>query len=153
MFDGLLPEPHNEAVLSLLFLASHWHGLAKLRMHTDHTLVIFDTVTQLVGAEFRQFCDKTCSHFATQELPRETEARKRRAAKKSLGLANQSNDNQSPNASGSPLPKSFNNNTYKYHSLGDYPEIVRRYGTTDSYSTEPVSCLPFFPWLTLTIER
>lgn len=153
VFDGLLPEPHNEAVLKLLFLASHWHGLAKLRIHTDQTLDIFDTVTLLVGVEFREFRDKTCSHFATRELPRETEARKRRAAKKFQGPANQSDNNQSPDASGlGPLPKPLNNDTYKHHSLGDYPATIRRYGTTDSYSTEPVGCLPFFSCITLTVE-
>jgi hypothetical protein len=34
--------------------------------------------------------------------------------------------------------KSFNLNTYKVHALGDYTATIRRYGTTDSYSTEPV---------------
>lgn len=34
--------------------------------------------------------------------------------------------------------KAFNLDTYKYHSLGDYLEHIRHYGTTDSYSTEPV---------------
>jgi hypothetical protein len=37
--------------------------------------------------------------------------------------------------------KTFNLDTYKYHSLGDYVEHIRQYGTTDSYSTEPVRCL------------
>jgi len=36
-------------------------------------------------------------------------------------------------------PKKFNLQTYKYHSLGDYPDTIRQYGTSDSYSTEPVS--------------
>jgi hypothetical protein len=34
--------------------------------------------------------------------------------------------------------KSLNLNTYKLHALGDYTATIRRYGTTDSYSTEPV---------------
>lgn len=37
--------------------------------------------------------------------------------------------------------KTFNMNTYKAHALGDYAKTIRRYGTTDSYSTEPVSSL------------
>ena len=37
-------------------------------------------------------------------------------------------------------PKTLNLNTYKYHALGDYTATIRRYGTTDSYSTEPVRC-------------
>jgi hypothetical protein len=34
--------------------------------------------------------------------------------------------------------KTFNLNTYKFHALGDYTATIRRYGTTDSYSTEAV---------------
>jgi hypothetical protein len=33
----------------------------------------------------------------------------------------------------------FNLFTYKHHAFGDYVWTIRRYGTTDSYSTEPVS--------------
>ena len=36
-------------------------------------------------------------------------------------------------------PKVLNLNTYKLHSLGDYPDIIKQYGTTDSYSTQLVS--------------
>jgi hypothetical protein len=39
--------------------------------------------------------------------------------------------------------KEFNLNTYKFHALGDVVETIRRYGTTESYSTEPVSYLLF----------
>ena len=35
-------------------------------------------------------------------------------------------------------PKAFNLNTYKFHSLGDYANTIRQYGTTDSYSTQLV---------------
>jgi hypothetical protein len=38
--------------------------------------------------------------------------------------------------------KNFTLNTYKYHACGDYPNTIRRYGTTDSYSTEIVSYRP-----------
>jgi hypothetical protein len=43
--------------------------------------------------------------------------------------------------------KIFTLNTYKYHACGDYPNTIRCYGTTDSYSTEivsyPLSCILF----------
>ena len=68
VFDGLLPEPHNEAVLRLLFICAHWHGLAKLRMHTEDTLNIFDGITTDIGAAFRSFERSTCSAFNTREL-------------------------------------------------------------------------------------
>ena len=35
----------------------------------------------------------------------------------------------------------FNLATYKYHALADYINIIRKYGTTDSYSTELVRVL------------
>ena len=35
--------------------------------------------------------------------------------------------------------KTLNLQTYKLHALGDYTETIRQYGTTDSYSTQPVS--------------
>jgi hypothetical protein len=38
--------------------------------------------------------------------------------------------------------RKFNLSTYKLHALGDYPKTIRRYGTTDNYSTQPVRCRP-----------
>src|ERR1700722_11481806 len=35
--------------------------------------------------------------------------------------------------------KTLNLNTYKLHSLGDYTASIRKYGTSDSYTTEMVS--------------
>jgi hypothetical protein len=82
VFDGLLPEPHNSAVLDLLFVMAHWHGLAKLRMHHDLTLDILDAVTVSLGKLLRSFSNVTCSAFETKELRREAAARIRRGAKK-----------------------------------------------------------------------
>lgn len=144
VLEGLLPEPHNSAVLRLLFICAHWHGMAKLRMHTDHTLKIFDQLTARIGAEFRTFNNKTCPAFKTQELGREVNARKRRQLKKT-GTKGKSTAASAPptvengDDEEGPLPKNFNIQTYKHHALGDYPSMIRRFGTTDSYSTEPVS--------------
>jgi hypothetical protein len=116
--------------------------MAKLRMHTDHTLKIFDQLTTRIGAEFRNFNNKTCPAFKTQELGREVNARKRRQSKKT-GTKGKSTAASAPpteNEDGDePLPKNFNIQTYKHHALGDYPSMIRRFGTTDSYSTEPAS--------------
>lgn len=30
VFNSLLPEPHNNMVMQLLFTCAHWHGLVKL---------------------------------------------------------------------------------------------------------------------------
>jgi hypothetical protein len=114
-------------------------------MHTNQTLDIFDDVTVQIGAEFRSFTKNTCAAFNTRELRRESEARKRRKSKKANKRASM---NPVPEPSAGPLadrtdderlPKKFNLQTYKYHSLGDVVNTIRRYGTSDSYSTEPVS--------------
>jgi hypothetical protein len=185
VFEGLLPEPHNGKIMRLLFTCAHWHGLAKLRMHTDDTLKILDETTVHIGVEFRAFTNKTCPAFKTRELHRESEARKRRQMKRTQTREEPANASEplvdvpgpSPaatstttqtrkepanvNASqplldvpGSSLAttstttrseengrrrKMFNLRTYKYHSLGDYANTIRRFGTSDSFSTEPVS--------------
>lgn len=132
-FDGLLPEPHNTAVLELLFTMAHWHGLAKLRLHTDYTLKHLEDVTAMLGKQLRQFQSKTCAHFDTVELKREVDARKRRQARTGSGA------NLTTPSIISRKSKSFNLNTYKNHALGDYAETIRKYGTSDLYSTELVN--------------
>jgi len=152
--------------MELLFIMAHWHALAKLRMHNDCTLDVMQTVTVSLGDKLRRFSQVTCSAFATKELRREYNARVRReartAAKKSHGTAGASNPtNQASPTEMDPSDsllvvndpprirrqrlKTFNLNTFKCHSLGDYVNTIRQYGTSDSYSTEPVrvQCLSF----------
>ncbi|KAI0054779.1 hypothetical protein BV25DRAFT_1816540 [Artomyces pyxidatus] len=149
VFEGLLPEPHNGTIRRLLFIASHWHGLAKLRMHIDPTLDILSAVEQSLGEELRYFKDVTCSAFRTLELAREAEKRTRRANKKKAKVsgipgsaASEVPDSQPMPALGKALEnerksKTFNMNTYKCHALADYSSTIRMFGTTDSYTTEP----------------
>jgi hypothetical protein len=66
----------------MLFSLAHWHGLAKLRMHSDATLAILDTWTHTLGEDVRNFESQTCRHFGTVELDKEYAARQRRKAKK-----------------------------------------------------------------------
>jgi hypothetical protein len=86
VFDGLLPEPHNRQVQQLLFTMAHWHGLAKLRMHTDLTLDVMDRITVMLGKKLRLFQQETCQAFQTRELKRERDARIRREHKKSATM-------------------------------------------------------------------
>lgn len=81
VFEGLLPDPHNERLMDLLFIFGYWHGLAKLRQHTDVTLETMDRLTTALGEKFREFQQHTCSAFVTHELKKETNARKRRELK------------------------------------------------------------------------
>jgi hypothetical protein len=73
--EALLPEPHNKDVLTLLFTCVHWHALTKLRMHTDETLDLLDTVTVKLGKQLHHFQEHTCGAFKTQELRWEAEHR------------------------------------------------------------------------------
>jgi hypothetical protein len=98
-------------------------------MHMDSTLDILSRVTTSLGNSFRIFVGKTCAAFQTRELEREQVARQRRQEKTAVRKASES----------SRKPKQLNLKTYKYHSLGDYVETIRRFGTTDSYSTQAVS--------------
>lgn len=134
VFDGLLPEPHNTRILKLLFDLAHWHGLAKLRMHTDHTLELLSQATRAFGDGVREFREKTCVAFKTHELERERAARLRRQANKTKGPSNL----ETKKGDTGKQPKQFNLETYKYHALGDYCNTIRRFGTTDSYTTQPV---------------
>ena len=80
VFERLLPKPHNNHVMKLLFQIAKWHGLAKLQMHTEATLARLEQATTDLGHLMRDFQDKTCSKFNTTELAREVEARNRRNA-------------------------------------------------------------------------
>jgi hypothetical protein len=134
-FEGLLPEPHNKDVLTLLFTCAQWHALAKLRMHTDETLDILDKVTVKFGKQLRHFQKHTCVAFKTQELRREAERRQRRQSRSLVSNGGATTSmHQTARRS-----KTFNLQTYKLHALGDYSTSIRNFGTTDSYSTEPVS--------------
>lgn len=87
----------------------------------------------MLGETVRKFSQTVCSHYHTTELPHEHAARGRRQAQLAV--------KQPHIAQGriaGPKAKSLNLQTYKYHALGDYPNTIRRIGTTDSYSTQPV---------------
>src|SRR5215472_8001724 len=74
VFDGLLPEPDNFILLSLLHTCAYWHSLAKLHMHTEKTLDIMDHITTKLGDKFCHFEAEICSAYTTRELPHEARA-------------------------------------------------------------------------------
>jgi hypothetical protein len=120
---------------------AHWHSLAKLRMHTELSLDVLDAVTISLGQKLRDFNQTTCSAFETRELRREAEARSRRAAK---GRVASTQSKKRDTFVVQRRIKTLNLNTYKGHALGDYADTIRRYGTTDSYSTAPVCVILLF---------
>lgn len=171
--DGLLSKTHNAILITLLYRLAEWHALAKLRMHTEHTLECLEKSTTTIGQELRKFRDISLKDFKCVELPKETAAQKRRKenAQAKKAQANQSKatstdanvpvpqaniggDTQNTTAKKDeplaskpkpkPKPKTLNLFTYKFHALGDYVRTIRLFGTTDSYSTQIVSTILFF---------
>jgi hypothetical protein len=133
VFEGLLQEPYNTIVMTLLYRTAEWHAFAKLRLHTEGILQHLEQLTTELGRLMRKFRDTTQSAFATFELPKETEARKRRQVS--------GKGKEKAEASGASGKKSKNLNlfTYKWHALGDYVRAIRLFGPTDGYSTQVVS--------------
>ena len=151
MFDGLLPEPHNTYVLKLLFELAHWHGLAKLCIHTDLTLDILSNVITSLGISLRTFEENTCAAFETRELEHEQAAQQWCQEKSIARGVSKSKRPTAPNSSKPQKQKGLNLMTYKYHALSNYIDTIRCYGTTDSYSTQPVSVYMVFCMILLTI--
>lgn len=107
-------------------------------MHTDHTLSLLATLTAVLGERLREFVDNTCSAFNTRELAKESAARQRRQQNKMAKLPRPASVLASSSADTARKPKSFNLETYKIHSLGDYVRSIIAFGTTDSYSSQSV---------------
>ncbi|KIJ54888.1 hypothetical protein M422DRAFT_152963, partial [Sphaerobolus stellatus SS14] len=133
-FEGLLEEPYNSLLLDLLFVFCYWHGVAKLRMHTDSTINLLSELTKQFGTLIRKFDRETSSRYHTVELPREKAARARRIA----AATNKGKEKTVPSIPKDNEPakqKSLNLKTYKFHAMGDYPYIIRHFGSIESYST------------------
>lgn len=123
VFDGLLPNPHNNIVLNLLFYA-------KLRLHTTSTLRDFDGAVAALSLSMKQFLDVTCERFKSQtfEIPKETRARQRAASDKAPAAAPAST------TPGKKL-KILNITTVKWHRLASFPDAIRSKGTSESWGT------------------
>lgn len=121
--EGLLPEPHNTAVLDLIFLLATWLSLAAMNIHTDSSLRLLDITTTALGAGLRHFVGVTCPQFKTVETGSEYSKRCRRqtanASRESVGRQ----------------PKTLSLKTIKLHFLGDYVECIKSFGTTDNYTS------------------
>ena len=134
MFEGLLESPHNKVVCELLFELATWHGLAKLRLHTETTINSLEHSTKRLGTVIRKFESDTCSQFQTKDLPSEDAAcARRRAAKLAKGKT------MHDQASSKGKVKKFNMEMYKLHALGHYADAIRRFGPSDGFSTQTVS--------------
>lgn len=109
------------------------------------TLALLQSETERLGTELRHFAEATCKAFDTEELKREVAARKRRHAKKSSMGKTRCETDESEIPESGPKKKQYSLRTYKHHSLPDYVQNIREFGTTDSFSTEPVSTINIPP--------
>jgi hypothetical protein len=123
--------------MDLLFLTCYWHSLAKLRMHTDTTLEVLDTVTIAFGQKIRHFAEEICRHFNTVETDSEYMSRKRAEGRREARGDNLRNKDANLATSGK-RSRGFNLMTSKLHALGDYVAQIRMFGTTDSFTSQIV---------------
>jgi len=128
VFEGLLPKKHDKIMQKLLFELATWHGLAKLRLHTETTVNDLEHSTTRLGTALRDFEANVCSVYTTTELPSEEAAKK---ANTHLP--------KKPIKAGKLAPQSkrtrkFNLSTYKLHALGHYPRAIRLFGTSDNFN-------------------
>jgi hypothetical protein len=140
--EGLLPPAHEPLIITLLFVLAQWHGLAKLRRHTNKTIDAFRHTTTWLGHKLREFRRYT-SEFEVYETPKEVATRQRRTCKKARPRAALTLDSDCFDEADKATPareqKYFNLETSKLHALWDYPDMIETFGTTDSFSTQTVS--------------
>ena len=152
VIEGLLPAPHNAIVLNMLFALAEFHAFAKMRLHTERTLELFEKSIKTLGEAVRKFETVTCAAYDTKELPRETAARGRHEAAAAAKTGDKTSASgrsggkgkaAAPKATRKPAGSSrhvkFQASTVKWHSFGDYVAYIRAYGTLDVSSTQSVS--------------
>lgn len=130
-FEDLLPNTtHNTILMNLLYSASVWDAYAKMNVHTDTSLHHFDVATRQLGDAFRVFQRRLCPSYNTIETPKEAQKRAKKGSTKVPPLQKSRRG---------PVKAVFNLAFYKFHKLGDVPDMIRMNGTTGSYSTKSVS--------------
>ncbi|TRM56743.1 hypothetical protein BD626DRAFT_375545, partial [Schizophyllum amplum] len=139
-FEALFPnKDHQKIVLDLLFDLGYWHGLAKLRLHTDSTIASLEHATIELGRSMRLF-ERISVEYTTTELPKEKRARLQRQQKKAnkkAGPVKRATPHINALAKTEPgRERRFERKSYKCHALGDYTAAIKYWGTTDSYSTQ-----------------
>ncbi|KAI0374977.1 hypothetical protein BV20DRAFT_1033013 [Pilatotrama ljubarskyi] len=133
VMEALLDSAEDDKiVLDMLFDLNSWHCLAKLRAHTEPLLEALSIKAIEVGRDVRKFAKVTCTKWHTVDLPKEAAARGRRKAAVSKKTGKVFVGKEPVNRK----RRTFNLNTYKYHSIRDYPTIIRLHATTDNWSTQ-----------------
>lgn len=146
---GLFQDNHNKPISTLLFVILTWHGLAKLRLHTELTLTLLRRSTVRLGQELRNFQRNICPHYDTKETAREAQSRIRaQARREGVGRASGTMTlaplgGQAVSAATTVQNPSRKKFTFsltkpKVHFIGDYVPEIEYSGTTDNYSTQIV---------------
>jgi hypothetical protein len=152
VFDGLLPAKHDRFVRKLLFELATWHGLAKLRLHTETTVQDLENSTARLGDLLRNFQNTVCPEYATYDLPAEEAVRRRRQIRKATappsthvyadsGSEEDEGKKKKRKKKRKRKTRQLTLDTYKLHSLGGYAKAIRQYGTTDNYNSQMVCVL------------
>jgi hypothetical protein len=143
---------HNTIIRKLLFEAATFHGLAKLRLHTETTVTDLEHSLTRFGDILRTFHKTVCPAYKTSELPSEEAARIRRqasaakknaASEKGKAKATPVNLNQGSGR----RQRDFKLDTYKIHALGGYAKAIRKYGSMDNYNTQSVRYFIFLMFI------
>ncbi|KAG8696869.1 hypothetical protein FRC08_006873 [Ceratobasidium sp. 394] len=130
-FEGLFPPGDDAVIQQLLFTVAHWHALAKLRVQTTTTLNMLRTQTTVLARRLRRFQTTIAVRYNTVETDNEHEKQKRQETRRALATGSVVQSTE-PHKRG----VKFNLTTYKFHALGDYPDTIEKFGTTNSYSTQ-----------------
>ena len=141
MFEYLLPKKEDRIIRRLLFELATWHGLAKLRLHTETTVTDLENSATRLGKLLRKFKSDVCDNYVTKDLPSEEAARGRRKAAKALKAGGKTKTPaKDSKSSGKKKTKyrEFTMETYKLHALPDYPAAIRAFGVTENTSTKNV---------------
>ena len=132
-----------------MFELATWHGLAKLRLHTETTVQDLENSTARLGDLLRDFQKTVCPEYDTYDLPTEEAARSRRQVRKTAAPppthvyadSGSEEDEQMQKKAKKKVKRNmrqFNLDSYKLHSLGGYAKAIRQYGTTDNYNSQTV---------------
>ncbi|KAG9022767.1 hypothetical protein FRB95_014203 [Tulasnella sp. JGI-2019a] len=124
-FEGLFGV-YDAIIQDCLFTLCLWHGLAKLRLHTDSMVHLLQKVTKDLGRQLCRFVQEVCDAVTTFETAKERAAQAQ--VKGTLPPKEVVGKNK----------KMFNLHTFKWHAIPDYPATILQFGMTDSYSTQTV---------------
>ena len=120
VFENLLPEPHNEIVMDLLFILNEWMGLAKLCLMTEDRHQILREATADLGFQLQQFKFLVCPFYKTKALPSdETAWGKKENRPYPMLVENEEGVIK------------FNVNHFKVYALSHYAEAILMHGCHD----------------------